>query len=76
MTNKQQIKHPSFTKGEILRMNYTISEVLEFLKEKEWRALFDKNICLHFFEVHPQNFDVDHAIEKIFKSNNAKKLKI
>ena len=75
MTDKQQIEHPPLTKGEILRINYTISEILKFLKGKELRASFDKNICLHFFEVHPRNFDVDRGIEKLFKPNNTQQIK-
>ena len=75
MTNKQQTKHPSLTPGEILRINYIISQILKFIEEKGLRASFDENTCLHFFEMHPKKFDVDRGIEKIFNSNNTQKIK-
>ena len=75
MANKQQIKHPPLTKGEILRINYIISQILKFIREKGLRASFDENTCLHFFERHPKKFDVDRGVEKIFNSNNTQKIK-
>ena len=74
MTNKQQIEHPSFTKGEILRMDYTISRMLEHFNIRE-RELFDENICLYFWEVNPQQFAVGRGITRIFKSKNTEKIK-
>ena len=71
MTN-QQIKHPPLTSGEIVRLSYNISKMLESFLGKD--RIYEY-LCLHFWEKNPKKINAKRGIKKIFDSGDTEEIK-